>query len=178
MEVQMKKMLLTAMSAIVLITLLACAPQVSINNDSAQVASIASGIADFALPDGYAPEFTARLLDYTMAAYNPGDGHSHLYLIQSVNDADREKLAQMLAELTPGSSDPKSRLTVTENRPVTVRGQEVRLVISDGVNSDGDAYRQATVAFQGKGGPALLVFSEPAERWDPATVDTLLASMQ
>ena len=46
-----------------------------------------------------------------------------------------------------------------------------------GPNSDGVIYRQATVAFQGNGGPALLVFSELLENWDQAAFDALVASI-
>lgn len=161
-----------------LATLCACASPVAINTSSDDVAKAAAGIAEFALPASYAPEFTAQLGSYTAVAYNPGDGHSHLYLIQSDKEADREKLAQTLADLVPGSSDPNTRLTVIENRAATIRGEAATVVISDGVNHDGNTYRQVTVAFQGKGGPALLVFSEPSESWDQSTFDAILASIQ
>lgn len=174
----MNKILLLTIAFILMATLFACAPNVTINSNPDDVLSAASEIADFELPAGYSSEFTARLLGYTVAAYNPGDGHSHLYLIQSEKESDAEKLAQMLTELVPGSSDPKTRLTVIENRPTTIRGQEVTLVISDGTNSEGDSYRQVTAAFQGKGGPALLVLSEPIERWDQSAVEAFIASMK
>jgi hypothetical protein len=69
-------------------------------------------------------------------------------------------------------------MTVIENRPVIVRGQDVNLVISDGVNHEGKSYRQAAVAFQGKGGPALLILSESLDLWSDETVDAVLASLQ
>ena len=174
----MNKITLVVILTILMATFFACAPRVAVNSDSAEVSKATAGIADFDLPAGYGPEFTAQLGGYDLVAYNPGDGHSHLYLIQSENEADREKLSQTLADLIPGSSDSNTRLTVIENRPVTVRGQAATLVISDGLNSEGASYRQITLAFQGKGGPALLVFSEPTERWDPSAVDALLASLQ
>lgn len=155
----------------------ACGTGYSINTDAEQVASAAAEIADFGLPAGYSADFTARLMGYTMAAFHPGDGHSHLYLIQSENEADGEQLESMLDQVAPGSSDPRTRMTVIESRPVTVRGEETTLVISEGVNSEGASYRQAAVAFQGKGGPALLVLSEPIESWDQASVDAFLASI-
>lgn len=161
-----------------LATLCACASPVTINANSDDIAKAASGIAEFALPANYVPEFTAQLGSYTAVAYNPGDGHSHLYLIQSDKEADREKLAQTLTDLMPGSSDPNTRLTVIENRASTIRGEAATVVISDGVNHDGNTYRQVTVAFQGKGGPALLVLSEPSESWDQSAVDALLASIR
>ncbi len=149
----------------------------SVVTDSNLVTQAASRIADFDLPPGYSAEFSASLMGYTAASFRPDDGNSHLYLIQSEKDADGEKLAQMLEELVPGASDPQTRMTVIETRPATVRGQEVTVVISEGNNSDGESYRQATVAFPGKGGPALLVLSEPVERWGQESVDAFIASI-
>jgi hypothetical protein len=174
----MNKILLLTLGALLLIALPACNSTIEMSGDSGEVTSAAAEIADFELPAGYHSDFTANLLGYTVAAYNPGDGNSHLYLIQSEKESDAEKLEQMLAELVPGSKDSNTRLTVVENRPATIRGQEVTLVISDGINSDGESYRQVTSAFQGKGGPALLVLSEPIERWDQSAVDAFIASIQ
>lgn len=172
------KIMLTVIGAIVLIALSACSTVEVINDDHQRVTSAASEIADFDLPTGYGADFSARLMGYTVAAFNPGDGYSHLYLIQSEDEADGEELAQMLDELAPGASDPQTRMTVVEIRPVTVRGQETTLVISEGVNSEGVAYRQAIVVFQGKGGPALLVLSEPVTRWNQETMDAFIASIR
>jgi hypothetical protein len=174
----MNKILLISLVAILAMALSACAPGVALSSDSEKVTNVASEIADFDVPVGYAAEFTASLAGYTMVAYNPGDGHSHLYLVQSENEADSEELEKMLTEMAPGSSDRNTRMTVAENRPATIREKDATLVISDGINHDGDAYRQVTVSFQGKGGPALLVLSEPTDRWDQSTVDALIASIK
>ena len=174
----MNKFLLVTIALILVATLPACASRIAIDADDEKISKAASDIADFSLPAGYSPEFTAQLAGYTTVAYNPGDGHSHLYLIQSEKETDKEELAATLANLIPGSSDRNTRLTVIENRAATVRGQTANVIVSDGINSEGGSYRQITVAFQGKGGPALLVLSEPIERWDDATMDTLLASIQ
>ncbi|MGE5461855.1 MAG: hypothetical protein ACM3PS_00775, partial [Syntrophothermus sp.] len=112
----MNKFLLFTLAAFLLIVLSACGSTVKMSSDAAEVASVASEIADFEPPAGYSSDFTANLLGYTVAAYNPGDGHSHLYLVQSEKESDAEKLAQMLEKLVPGSSDRNSRLTVIENR--------------------------------------------------------------
>ena len=125
--------------------------------DANKVSSAASEIMDFDLPAGYTPELTASLMGYTVASFRLEDGHSHVYMRQSEKDPDDEKLEQMLEELVPGASDPHTRLTVIETRPVTVCRQETTLVISERDNSDGESYRQATLAFPGKSGPAQLV---------------------
>ncbi|HSL43458.1 MAG TPA: hypothetical protein VK897_08500 [Anaerolineales bacterium] len=174
----MNKLLLITVAVLLLATVTACAPRLAINGNPEEVSSTASKIADFDLPADYAPEFSASLAGYDVAAYSPGDGHSHLYLIQSENETDSAKLEEMLAEMVPGSSDANTRMTVIENRSASLRGESATIVTSDGVDHEGGSYRQITVAFQGKGGPALLVLSEPTERWDQSTVDVLLASIQ
>jgi hypothetical protein len=158
----------------------ACAAGNSITNNAEKVTAAAAKIADMTLPAGYAPDFTGSMMGYAVASFRPsnGDDASHLFLVQSEKEADGEKLAQALADLAPGSGDVKGRMTVLENRAVTVRGQQTTLVISEGANSKGAAYRQAVVAFRGKGGPAMLVFSEPVTRWHAATLDALIASVR
>ena len=173
----MKKVLFTTIAVTLLAILSACGT-LEATNDSEHVAKLASKIADFDLPEGYGSEFSAEMAGYTLAAYKGTSDPSHLYLIQSEKEGDGEELERMLTQLAPGSSDPDTRMTVIENRPVTVRGQEVTLVISDGVNHEGDSYRQGMVAFQGKGGPALVVLSESLDLWSDETVNAFLASIQ
>lgn len=169
--------LLIIVSAIILTFSAACGT-IEATDDSQHVAKLAAKIAEFDLPEGYAPEFSAEMLGYTLAAYKGESGPSHLYFIQSENEADGKELERMLTQLAPGASDPNTRLTVIENRTTTVRGQEAAMVISEGTNSENVAYRQLTVSFQGKGGPAMLVFSDSVELWDQGTVDTFLQSIQ
>lgn len=171
------QIMLVIVSAIILILSSACGT-IEATDDSQHVAKLASKIADFDLPTGYAPEFSAEMLGYTLAGYKGASGPSHLYFIQSENEADGEELERMLTQLAPGSSDPNTRMTVIENRTATVRGQEVAVVVSEGTNSDNVAYRQVTVGFQGKGGPAMLVLSESVELWDQETIDAFLQSIQ
>lgn len=163
--------------AILIILLTACTSNTAVQTAVDQIANAAAEIADFDLPTGYTPEFSASLEGYTLVSYSPGDGHSHLYLIQSEKEADAEKLASMLGQIAPCSYNPQTRMTVIETWPVTMREQEVTLVLSEGTASEGDIYRQVTVAFQGKGGPALLILSEPVERWNQESIDSFIASI-
>ena len=159
------------MSMIILATLSACGKIEATNDANAK-------IADFEAPANFVPQFSAAMSGYTVAAYKGPNGPSHLFLIQSEKEADGPELEKILKELAPGSSDPNARMTVIENRKVTVRGQEVDMVISEGTNSENITYRQATVGFAGKGGPALLVFSETAANWNQEAVDAFLQSIQ
>jgi hypothetical protein len=154
-----------------LVALFACTTPIATNINIA-----ASLIADFDLPLGYTAEFRTSILGYTVEAYKGPNAPSHLYLIQSEKESDGKGLARMLAQLVPGSAD--ADMMVIENRTATVRGQETTLIISEGVNSENVSYRQVTVPFEGKGGPALLLFSESVEDWDQEAVDMFIASIQ
>lgn len=167
----------TVLLSILIVFMTACSGVPMINMETRKVGETAAEIADFNLPDGYYPEFSASLLGYTIVAFTPGDGHSHLYLIQSEKASDADKLEEMLSMLAPGSMNTQTRMTVLETKTVTVHGLETTMVISKGINSTGHAYRQAIVVFQGNGGPAMLVFSEPADHWDQNIVDALVASI-
>lgn len=162
---------------IMAVLLSACSVNAALSTEEKAVAVAAGGIAELELPEGYAPELTASVGNYTVVSYTPGDGYSHLYLAQSVDPADEYRMEQALDEVVPGGSDPEFRMTVLETRPVVVRGTNADLVISEGTNSDGEKYLQALVAFDGRGGPALLVFSEPAATWDMEKVEALVASI-
>jgi len=165
-----KKTLFAAGMLITLISLFACT--------SATVDEAGSKIADFDLPAGYTFEFNTSMLGYTVASYKGPNGPSHLYLIQSEQESDRDELAKMLTQLVPGAGDLDSDITVIENRPATIRGQDVTLIVSEGLNSANVPYRQVTAAFEGKGGPTLLVFSETVGAWDQAAVDEFIASIR
>jgi hypothetical protein len=158
--------------------LTACGAEVTLRTGQENISEAAVEITDFDLPPGFAPEFSTKLMGYQAAAYTHGDGPGHIYLIQSDDPADADKLAQALDQIVIGSSDPYTHLTVIETRPVMVRGRETTLVISEAINSEGLKYRQAVVSFQGNVGPALLVFSEALENWDEATLANLISSIQ
>lgn len=166
-----KKTSLFAGIFLTLLSLFACTPNEAATDEGPV-------IAEFDLPAGYAYDFDTSVLGYTVEAYKGQNGPSHLYLIQSEKQSDGDELAKMLSQLAPGSSDPNTRMTVIETRTATVRGQEATVVISEGVNSENLRYRQLTVAFEGKSGPALLVFSESVNAWDQETVDAFLESIR
>lgn len=156
----------------------ACGKIPNIHTDAETVTKAAAEIADFTLPDGYQPEFTASAMGVTLTGFEPGDGASHLYLIQTQDETMDKDLDEVIDEMVPGKKDRKSRVTILENRTVTIRGETSTLVLSEGINGEGKSFRQAVVKFEGKGGPAVLVFSEPTATWDIDRVEALIASIQ
>jgi len=163
--------------ALMFFLLAACGVNINLNTGQDKVTAIAAEIADFELPAGYSPEFTASFDVYTLVSYAPGKGSTHLYLVQSQDAADTEKLLQAMKDIIPGEYDPEAGMTVIETRPISVRGEQTILILSEGANGDGESYRQAMVAFKGNSGPALLVFSTPVAAWNLETLEALIASI-
>ena len=84
----------------------ACGVDITHSTDTENVSAAAVNIAEFNLPAGYYPGFASEVMGYQVAAYTRGDGPSHIYLIQSDDAADWEKLAQALDYVVIGSGDP------------------------------------------------------------------------
>lgn len=159
-----------------LLALAACMGPKNATDPVRIVGKTAALIADFTPPSDYAPEYGLHALGYTAVAYNSGD-NSHLYLVQSEAEADGAALKKALDEMVPGYRDEEGDLVVVEQRPYTIRNQDVTVTISEGTGWDNEMVRQATAVFRGKEGPALLLLSTPADDWDQAAVDTFLASI-
>ena len=152
-----------------------------VQSDPAQVAVAANRIADFQLPSGYKSEVAIDFGGYLFVSYTPGDGHSHIMLVQApasakVDQATLERYIEQAAQ-TRGY-DRYTRTQVVGQQQVTVRGQTITLVLSEGTNSSGQPYRTLTGVFQGKGGPALLSVEAPLSQWNQAEVDAFLASIR
>ncbi len=154
------------------------APQLTTNR--ARIEELAAEIADFDLPAGYAPEYGGSWRGATLAAYHVGDGPRHLVFLQAEEGSDLAELntEAALAEVTSGEESYYSGLTEVEVREVVIRGETTSMVVSEGVNGEGTAYRQVTAPFTGKGGPALVNLTGPINGWDWAVVEAFLASIR
>ncbi len=151
----------------------------AVESDPAHIAAAASRIADFQPPSGYKPEVTIDLGGYLFVSYAPGDGHSHIMFVQAPASANVEQatLEQYAQQATQNRDyDSHTHLQVVGQQQATVRGQTVTLVVSEGTNSDGAAYRTLTGVFQGKGGLALLSVEAPLSHWNQTEVEAFLAS--
>ena len=148
-----------------------------------EVAQVASGIADFELPDGFSTQYGMRLGDFTMVQYMTHDEKSIIFVTQfpagtSIN------VEEMMRQIRDSSRNPNSpwyntNTALIEQKPVTIRGEQSTLSISEGTNEQGVSYRVANARFQGNGeGPALFMIVVPADRWDSQLVEDFVASLR
>ena len=154
----------------------------STSRDLADVASLLSEVAVITLPDGFGSPYGIHIADITSVGFASQSKNTHILITQFPQGTvvDTEEMLKLISSYSTNPDNPwdTSNTRVIEGRPVTIRGQDTYLEISEGTSSDGTTYRVATATFQGKGGPALLMIAGPLDEWDSEMVDTFIASIQ
>ena len=155
----------------------------NISEDPQKVTQITSEIAQFDVPAGFNPVYSMEIANFTMAQYMTGDEKS-VILITQFPQGTSINMDEMLREIQQNSRRPNSPwynmdTALVDQKPVTIRGEETTLSISEGTNEKGETYRMASTSFQGKGGgPTVLMIVVPAEQWDEQMVEDFIASIQ
>jgi hypothetical protein len=154
--------------------------QRTFQSDPQKVADVSATIAEYTLPDGFEAGFVTDMAGFSMVSHTGTDGHSHIYFFQlpagvHVDPAEMER--QFRQSARNQNPDWSAASQVVDEVAGTINGQEVTLIVSEGTNSDGAAYRAVSTLFQGRGGQAMVVFERPVDSWDQAEVDEFLASI-
>ncbi len=145
---------------------------------------VAGAIADYELPAGYREQVAMSLFGLSLVAAGPDNSDSHIFLMQFPANAElnQEMMKRQMRDALGRQSyhnygSQWDSLKVVGYRDVVIRGQTVRMEVSEGVNHDELPYRQMTGIFPSKGGYALLVIAQPISTWDQEAIDTFLASI-
>ncbi len=153
---------------------------VTTNPASAQQA--AGQIVDsFTLPVGYSQQYSARALGFTVWAASSASGNGHIFLAQvpqglGIDPAAIQSQVQNVAQ--PQGSGRLDRLQTLGHLDATVRGQAVNLLLQEGINGSGYAYRELTGLFDGKNGTVMVNVSAPLSEWDQAAFLQFVASIR
>lgn len=154
----------------------------STSRDLAEVANMLSEVAVITLPDGFGSPYGIHIADITSVGFASQSKNTHILITQFPQGTvvDTEEMLKLISNYStnPDNRWDTSNTRVIEGKPVTIRGQDTYLEISEGTSSDGTTYRVATATFQGKGGPCLLMIASPLDEWDIEMVDTFIASIQ
>jgi hypothetical protein len=148
-----------------------------------EVAQTASGIASFDVPENFSKQYGMKLGDFTMVQYMTQDEKSIIFVTQFPAGTSID-MDEMMRQINEGGRNPdspwyKMDSTLVEQRPVTIRGEETTLSVSEGTTEQGILYRMANATFQGNGeGPALFMIVGPADQWDTSLVDNFIISVR
>jgi hypothetical protein len=147
-----------------------------------EVAQIASEIADFSVPKGFSAQYGMKIAKFSMVQYTTRKEDTYIFLTQFPPETSIN-MDEMLREIRNGARNPNSPwynmdTTLVEQKPVSIRGEETTLSISEGMSDQGVLYRMANATFQGKGdGPVLLMVVSPADQWNETMVADFIASI-
>ncbi len=164
------KILLVVVGSLLLLCILACGvtflvvPRYIENTFSrlgtpevreAQAKQVGAQIADYTVPPGYQEEIGFDMIFEKIVGIGPVDNHGPMIMMISVNtpSVNRQQMEQQLRQsfsnqFSRGSGVYKDVGT----HPVTIKGEQTNLSVSETDNSNGVGMRQAMGVFQGKSG--------------------------
>lgn len=146
-----------------------------------KAAQSASEIADFTPMNGFQPVSSLSILGYNMVIYSGGDQSPDVMILMQmpgnmeINDST---IQQMQKSMEQQSGRQMNNIKTIESRDLTIREKPARMIIQEGENENGATVRQMMLAFQGKGGIAMLMYASDASAWDQAAVDQMVESVR
>ena len=147
-----------------------------------EVARVGSEITDYTVPDGFGSPYRMHIGEIISIGYASQSKNTHILLTQFPEETtfNVEEMLKLISHHVTDSDRSwyNSQATLLEEKPVTIRGQETTLTISEGTSLEGGTYRSAAATFQGRGGPALVMIAGPIEEWNIKIVETFIASIQ
>ena len=151
-----------------------------LQSDQERVSKVSASIAGYDLPGGFSSAYAMQAGGFDLLSYTGQDGHSHVYFFQLPGGVrvEQDLLERQFNQNIQDQGNDNRRTVPVSQTAATVRGQETTLVVSEGVNSEGQAFRQATAMFEGVGGQALVVFERPVSSWDQAEMEAFIASIR
>ena len=154
----------------------------SVSESPEVVVRVGAEIADYEVPEGFGSPYSVHFGDVTVIGYKSTSKRSHLLLAQfpEGTSINVDELLRIIGESSdnPNSIWYNTETEIIEQKPVTIRGQDVTLTISEGISSDGVEFRMATARFEGRGGPALAMIAGPLSEWDGEMVTKFFEYIQ
>ncbi len=154
----------------------------NVKADPAKAAQTASSIADITPPDNYQATTGFNMFGYTFVLYEEnGQASNNMVLMQmptssEINEATIQQMQQAM-ERQAGRS--MSNVHTVDSRSLTIRGKPAQEIIQEGTFANSStAIRQMLVAFQGKGGVAMLMITGPADTWNQTAYDQMVSSIR
>jgi hypothetical protein len=149
------------------------------STDPAKVSTAAAEIADFTPPPGFEGR-SANMMGFTTMFYINTGTLQNIILIQFPSSAQitPEQMMVNVRSQISGSNGSNIQYTVTEEKPITIRGQQTTLTVAEGTSSQGVSFLQLIAPFQGKGGTAMVAITGPTDSFDEAYFISFLESMR
>jgi len=157
----------------------------TVKTDPGDAAQVGARIAEYSVPAGYEHMMGMSLMGYDfviIAPQNSTDGliimlaqFSEAYMQNSDPQSFQE---QMQRSLEQQSGRRGMKMEVVETRTMTIRGQQVEVLILEGTDENGTSARQLITNFNTESGLGMVMIQSLGEEWDQAVVDQFLKSIR
>ncbi len=156
-----------------------------ITDDPAEIQKIQEEIAGIEIPEGLEAEGGVTMdmgmvgVQMKMAIYQ-GD-KSALMLMQMVGPgqmSEQQMRDQFRQSMQQQGQDSDIKIESAEERVLTVNGEEATFEFVKGTTAEGDAVRQVSGMFAGRGGTAFLLYHVPEKDWNEEQVVQMIESIQ
>lgn len=150
------------------------------STDPTKAKGVGAKIADYTLPSGYREVFGMDLFMMQMVGIGPSTQRSGMVimLMQTASGSNREQMEeQMRQAFSRQFSSQRGTLEYVGDRDVTVKGEQIKLSISES-QSTTPKMRQASGVFKGKAGTGIIMVMGSVSEWNWNILDTFFASMR
>jgi hypothetical protein len=186
------KVLLIVLAVIVLAGLLCCGggvwwylQNVEQTTEPAKIQAWTQEIVPIEVPADYTPTIGFKVnwfsvFSFVMTFYStPGGGTFALTDVRGEGANDPQARQQMDAQMRQQGAAHQINVTNTENRTVTINGQEVEFTFATGTETQSKAeWKEVSGTFQGKdGGLVSLKLQQPSANFDEEAVMRMLESI-
>ncbi len=151
----------------------------SIEAEPEDVASNIEKIADIDIPAGFNPGTSMSILGMTFVIYENSAEDSALVVFQmpTAMELTDDNIQTLQDQMEKQSGRQLENYEIIDQYDTTIRGEPGKVIIQEGT-SNGVAFRQMLVVFQGKSGLAMMSIFGPSSSWNQAAYDQMVQSIQ
>ena len=151
--------------------------------DPAYVSNVADKIAKYDIPPGYSEQMAIDLGLYrTVSLVATEDSTKPMIMLMGYNQSmgvDNQQMQEQLQRsFEQQTGTPGMTWTTVDERKMTIRGQDVNVIIREGQINGGFTLRQLVAVFEGENGTVLIMIQGEAAGWDDDLINEFLASIQ
>jgi hypothetical protein len=150
--------------------------------DPAQAAKIGHQIAGYTLPPGYREQYASNAYGYKVVVIGAQSGMTNAMTIVLAefpgwfNIGQKELLGQLEQ---PEEDDNDLGLRTVSTQTVNIRGRPVAFKLSESTEQSGGGLCQVSGTFPSWGNSTIMVVATGMnDAWDPAALDSFLASIK
>jgi len=153
-------------------------------DDPAEIEQMVDEIVDYDLPPGYAEEGGMDMFFAQMLIISPDDGSDRPFIMfmqldAKVNMDEVEARTQFQQSMETRLQQGDVSLEFVDSTTVTIRDEEVELSTYEGVDEDGNEFREIiSEMFDSKGGPTMLLVAGRVEEWNQTEINTFIKSIR